>query len=87
MTSPPDHVIVPQLYFVPESELSDEVGTSMGSMATIRDMTYQLEARRDPIPFLWAQSLFYTAKLLRERKQKCKKLEKQSDFFRDFSVL
>ena len=66
MTYPLDHMIVPQLYYVPESELSDEVGTSMGSMATFRDMTYTLEVRRDSIPFLWAQSLFYTAKLLRE---------------------
>ena len=59
-------MIVPQLYYVPESELSDEAGTSAGSIATARDMTYRMEVRRDTIPFLWAQSLFYTAKLLRE---------------------
>ena len=59
----PDHVIVPQLYYVPESELSDEVGTSTGSVTTLR---YKLEVRREPTPFVWAQSLFYSAKLLRE---------------------
>ena len=59
-------MIVPQLYYVPESELSDEVGTSAGSMATVRDMSYKLEVRREPMPFLWAQSVFYSAKLLRE---------------------
>jgi phosphorylase kinase alpha/beta subunit len=61
-----DHVIVPQLYFVPESELSDEIGTSAGSMVTLRDITYKLEVRPEPMPFLWAQSLFYSAKLLRD---------------------
>jgi phosphorylase kinase alpha/beta subunit len=61
-----DHMIVPQLYYVPESELSNEAGTSAGSIATARDVTYRMEVRRDPIPFLWAQSLFYTAKLLRD---------------------
>ena len=63
-----DHVIVPQLYFVPESELSDEIGTSAGSMVTLRDITYKLEVRPEPMPFLWAQSLFYSAKLLRKLK-------------------
>jgi phosphorylase kinase alpha/beta subunit len=61
-----DYVIVPQLYYVPESELTDEVGTSMGSVATPRDMTYLLEVRREPMPFLWAQALFFSAKLLRD---------------------
>lgn len=66
-------MIVPQLYYVPESELTDEAGTSMGSMTTARDMSYRMEVRRDSIPFLWAQSLLYTAKLLREPKiQTCK---------------
>lgn len=59
-------MIVPQVYFVPESELSDDVGTSAGSMVTLRDMTYTLEVRHEPMPFLWAQSLFYSAKLLRK---------------------
>lgn len=59
-------MIVPRLYYVPESELSDELGTSMGSITTLRDMTYRLEVKREFMPFLWAQSMFYSAKLLRK---------------------
>ena len=65
--TPPDHVIVPKVYFVPDSELSDETGTSTtGSGVTVRD-SYTLEVGHEPMPFLWAQSMFYSAKLLRER--------------------
>ena len=51
---------------MPESELSDELGTSSCSMVTMRDLTYRLEVMHEPMPFLWAQSLFFSAKLLHD---------------------
>ena len=80
-------MIVPQLYYVPESELLDEGTASIGSVATARDMSYTLEVRRDPIPFLWAQSLFYTAKLLRESGEHTKNIVVESCIKEGFKIL
>lgn len=55
--------IVPRLYYVPESELTDDLGAAVGSMVTLRDINYQMEPMIEEIPFLWAQALYLIAKL------------------------
>ena len=56
-------MIVPRLYFVPESELNDDLGT-VASMVTFRDlMCNSMEPMLEAIPFQWAQSLYLIARL------------------------
>ncbi len=55
--------IVPRLYYVCESELSDEV-TIVGSIAATKQ--FKMEPMNEDIPFLWAQALYLIARLTRE---------------------
>ena len=57
-------MIVPRLYYVPESELMDDGGTAAGSMVTFRDCMYNaMEPMMEDVPFQWAQSLFIITRL------------------------
>ena len=47
---PVGHMVVPRLYFVPESELTDD-GTGTGSMVTFKDLLYNMEPMMEDIPF------------------------------------
>lgn len=58
-----DWMVVPRLYYVCESELSDEVPT-VGSTVTVREL--KMEPMNEGIPFLWAQALYLIARLTRE---------------------
>ncbi len=58
-----DWMVVPRLYYVCESELSDEVPT-VGSAVTVREL--KMEPMNEGIPFLWAQALYLIARLTRE---------------------
>ena len=50
---------MPRLYFVCESELSDET-TMAGSTVT---KEFKMEPLEEDIPFLWAQALYLIARL------------------------
>ena len=57
------NLVVPRLYFVPESEL-DEGGTAAGSMVTFRDVMYTtMEPMMEDVPFQWAQALYLITRL------------------------
>ena len=58
-------MVVPRLYFVPESELTDD-GTETGSMVTFKDLLYNMEPMMEDIPFQWAQSLYLITRLASE---------------------
>ena len=54
--------IVPRLYYIPESEFSDDIAT-MGSLVTMRDLSYKFEPMIEEVPFQWAQALHLITKL------------------------
>ncbi len=62
---PVGHVIAPRLYYVPESELSDDPGAaSASSFTTLKDLFYKMKPMVEDIPFQWAQALFCIAGLM-----------------------
>ncbi len=58
-----DWDIVPRLYYVCESELSNEV-TTVGSSAVAKQL--KMEPMKEDVPFLWAQALYLIARLTRK---------------------
>jgi len=58
-------MIVPRLFCVPESELLDEGGTTVGSMLTLRDLCYHMEPMVEKVPFMMAQAIFFITKIAR----------------------
>ena len=63
--------IIPRLYYVPEEELlADETGTLV-SLATTRDYSYKLVPFAEEVPFLWAQAIYFIAKMLSECRGMC----------------
>ncbi len=63
-----DWMVVPRLYYVCESELSDEVVT-VGSVVTVKEL--KMEPMNEGVPFLWAQALYLVARLTRELISMC----------------
>lgn len=58
-------MIVPRLYYVPESELSDDAGgASASSFTTLKDLSYKMKPMIEKVPFQWAQALYFTAGLM-----------------------
>ncbi len=63
---PIGHMIVPRLYYVPESELMDDAGgVSASSFLTLKDLSYKMKPMFEDVPFQWAQALYFTAGLMR----------------------
>ena len=54
--------VVPRLYFIPESEFSDDMAT-VGSLVTLKDLVYRFEPMTEEVPFQWAQALYLVTRL------------------------
>lgn len=54
--------VVPRLYFIPESEFSDDLAT-VGSLVTLKDLIYKFEPMTEEVPFQWAQALHLITRL------------------------
>ena len=59
------HVIASRLFYVPESELTDEVATTVGSLLTLKDLSYRMEPLIEKVPFMMAQAIYFMTKLAR----------------------
>ena len=57
---------MPRLYFVPDSEITEDSGTQ-GSVVTLRDCNdYRLEPMSEEVPFQWAQALHFICRMARK---------------------
>ena len=54
--------IVPRLYYIPESEFTDDI-TTVGSMVTLKDVSYRFEPMVEVVPFQWAQALYLITRM------------------------
>ena len=54
--------VVPRLYYIPESEFTDDI-TTVGSLVTLKDVSYRFEPMTEEVPFQWAQALYLITRL------------------------
>ena len=58
-------MIVCRLFYVPEWELTDDLATTVGSLLTLKDLSYRMDPLIEEVPFMMAQAIYFITKLAR----------------------